>query len=265
MRRVVAALDASAAARPVMETALGIGQLMGAEVEALHVGLDRTETLEALAATNGVPLRFVRGPVGRAVLDAVAARHVVAAVVGARSTPGGRRPTGRTALRVVEQANKPTVVVPPDAVGISPRPFRRLLLPLEGSEESSRPVLEGLWPLVVDEVELVVLHVFTSATVPRVLDRPGRDLDLLGGEFLARYCPPATRIEWRTGPVSTRVGEVCGEQGADLIVLSWLQDSSAGHAAVVRDVLGSSTVPVLLLPVRAVDVPAPDPGSNRRR
>jgi hypothetical protein len=34
---------------------------------------------------------------------------------------------------------------------------------------------------------------------------------------------------------------------------------------VVRDVLGSSTVPVLLLPVRAVDVPAPDPGSNRRR
>lgn len=259
MRRVLAALDSSPAARPVLETALGIGRLTGAETEAVHVGNDHVETLEALAATSAVPLRLVRGPVRRAVLDAVAAPHVVAAVVGARATPGGRRPTGRTALGVVEGTNKPTIVVPPDAVGVSPRPFRRLLLPLEGSEESSRSVLEGLWPLVVDEVELVVLHVFTASTVPRVLDHPGRDLELLGSEFLAHYCPPAARIEWRTGPVGAGVREVCSEQEADLIVLSWSQDSSAGHAAVVRDVLGCSTVPVLLLPVAAPGVEAPEP------
>lgn len=249
MSIVLAAVDASAAARAVVETALGIGRLMGADVEAVHVGDERVETLEALAAGSGVPLRLLRGPVDEALLDAVADPRVVAAVVGARATPGGRRPAGRTALRVVEHASKPTVVAPPDVVGISSRPFRRLLLPLEGSEESSRPVLERFCPIVAADVELIVLHVFTPETAPRVLDHPERDLKLLAEEFLARYCPLATRIDWRTGPIGTRVTQVGDEEEADLVVLSWSQTSTAGHAAVVRDVLATSTVPVLLLPI----------------
>lgn len=248
MRTVLAALDASAAARPVVETALGIGRLMDARVHAVHVGDESVETLEALTSESHIPLRTLRGQVEQTVLDAAAASGVVAAVLGARATPGGRRPIGGTALGVVEGANRPVVVVPPEAVGVSPRPFRRLLIPLEGNEESSRPVVEQLYPLIVDRVELLVLHVFTTATVPRVLDRPHRDMELLGREFLARHCPCATRVEWRTGPIGARVTEVCGEEAADLVVLSWSQDSTTGHAAVVRDVLASSTVPVLLLP-----------------
>jgi hypothetical protein len=260
MRTVVAALDASAAARAVMETALGIGRLIVADVEAIHVGSERVESLERLTASVGVPLRLLQGSVEEAVLGAVAAPDVVAAVVGARATPTGRRPTGRTALRLVEQASKPTFVVPPDAVGTTPRRFQRLLLPLEGSEESSRPVLGGLYPLVAHapDVELVVLHVFTTASTPRVLDRPHRDLDLLGDEFLARYFPPATRIEWRTGPIGARVAQVCADEDADVIVLSWSQTSTAGRAAVVREVLGNAHVPILLLPVGQADIPPPD-------
>jgi hypothetical protein len=257
MNTVLAALDASPAARAVLETASGVGDLMGADVEAVHAGRHLPETLETLAARHGVPLHLLRGPAERALLDAVAPADVVAAVLGARATPGGRRPTGHTALAVMEGTSKPTVVVPPDAVGVTPRPLRRLLLPLNGSEESSRPVIDGLCPLIVTKVELIVLHVFTAATVPRILDRPRRDLELLGDEFLTRHCPYATRIEWRTGPVGARVTEVYDEDDADLVVLSWSQDSSAGHAAVVRDVLAASTVPVLLLPVtpRAVRPP----------
>lgn len=258
MRTVLAALDASPAARAVMETASGVGDLMGADVEAVHVGRHPTVTLETLASDHGVPLRLLRGPAEQALLEVVASPHVVAAVLGARATPGGRRPTGRTALAVVERTDKPTVVVPPDAVGVSPRPFRRLLVPLEGSEESSRPVMDRLCPLIVTKVELVVLHVFTAATAPRVLDRPGRDLELLGDEFLSRHCPYASRIVWRTGPVGSRVTETYGEDDADLVVLSWSQDSSVGHAAVVRHVLGTSTIPVLLLPV----APSGNPGAE---
>jgi hypothetical protein len=257
MKTVLAALDASPAARAVVETALGVGDLMGADVEAVHVGRRPAETLETLAAHHGVPLRLLHGPAERALLDAVAPPHVVAAVLGARATPGGRRPTGRTALAVMQGTNKPTVVVPPDAVGVSPRPFRRLLVPLEGSEETSRPVMDCLCPLIVAKVELVVLHVFTAETVPRVLDRPGRDLELLGDEFLTRHCPYATRVEWRTGPVGARVTDAYGEDDADLVVLSWSQDSSAGHAAVVRHVLAASTIPVLLLPVATGDLTGP--------
>lgn len=258
MKTVLAALDASPAARAVMETARGIGDLMGADVEAVHVGRQRPETLETLTADHAVPLRLLTGSAEHALLDAVAAHEVVAAVLGARATPSGHRPIGQTALAVVERTRKPTVVVPPEAVGVAPRPFRRLLLPLEGSDESSRPIIDCLCPLIVTKVELVVLHVFTAATVPTMLDRPGRDLELLGDEFLSRHCPYATRIEWRTGPVGARVTEAYGENDADLVVLSWSQDSSAGHAAVVRDVLGASAIPVLLLPVAPGGVPASD-------
>jgi len=119
---------------------------------------------------------------------------------------------------------------------------------LAGDERSSRAVAESLFPLIVDEVELVVLHVFTDATVPRTLDRSGRDLLLWGDEFLARFCPSASGIELRSGTVGGRVAELCGDDQADLVVLSWSQDSSPGHAAVVHDVLAHSRIPVLLLP-----------------
>ncbi len=247
-RTVLACVDPGAAARAVVETARGIGSLMGADVEAVHVGRRPNETLRTLAARYDVPLRLLPPPTEAALLGAVAAPGVVAAVVGARATPGGRRPTGHTALAVIRQTSKPTVVVPPDAVGAAPRPLRRLLVPLEGSEESSRPVVDRLCPLIVTKVELVVLHVFTPDTAPRVLDRPRRDLQLLGDEFLARHCPYATRIEWRTGLVGARVTEAFDDD-ADLVVLSWSQDDSVGHAEVVRDVLAASTIPVLLLPV----------------
>lgn len=251
MRNLLAALDASTAARPVLETALGIGQLMDAEVEAVHVRDGPVDTPRWLADQYDVPLRILEGPVTASLLGALADPDVIAAVFGARATPGGRRPVGGTALDVLERADKPIVVVPPEAFGVSPRPFRRLLVPLEGSEQSSRPVVESLYPLIVGEIEVVVLHVFTKATVPQALDRPERDLSLWGDEFLARFCPEAADLELRAGSVSGCVAEVCGEQDLDLVVLSWSQDTSPGRAAVIRDVLGHSAIPVLLLPVRA--------------
>lgn len=255
MRTVLAALDASPAARPVLESALGVAQLTGAAVEAVHVPTDSIETPQSLAARSQVSFRLLAGPVEQALRQAVADPAVIAVVLGARGTPGGRRPAGRTAIHILERASKPIVVVPPEAVGVSPRPFKRLLVPLEGTESSSRPVTESLCPLIVADVELVVLHVFTSDNPPRFLDRPARDLQMLGGEFLARHLPDAARIEMRAGPVGPTVAEVCQQEDADLIVLSWSQDSSAGHAAVVRDVLGHSRIPVLLLPVDDAHLP----------
>lgn len=259
MRNVLAALDASPAARPVLQVAVRIAQLTGADVEAVHVTDGDLETPEWLAAQRDIPLHLLAAPVKRSLLRAVEDESVIAAVFGARRTSSGRRPTGRTAMHVLQHATKPIIVVPPDTA-VSDRPYRRLLVPLEGDIESSRPVLERLIPLIVCDVELVVLHVFTSATAPRILDRPERDLSMWGDEFAARFCPGAARIELRTGPVSTRVDEVAAEEAADLVVLSWSRDSSPGHAAVIRDVLSRSTVPVLLLPVGTT--PAPGSGSR---
>jgi nucleotide-binding universal stress UspA family protein len=155
MNIVLAALDTTAAARPVLETALRIGQLTGSDVQAVHVRgsrLESIETPESLAARSEVPFRVLEGPVESALLAEFGAAEVLAAVIGARATPGGRRPVGRTARHLLEHTDKPVVIVPPDA--IVPSSFRRILVPLEGTEASSEPILGRLWPLLVADVEL---------------------------------------------------------------------------------------------------------------
>ncbi|HMD46590.1 MAG TPA: universal stress protein [Acidimicrobiales bacterium] len=245
MRIVLAALDGSPAARPVIETAVRVGQMTDAGVEAVHVADGLAVTPRLLAERAGVPLRLLPGPVLSSLVAAVDDPVVAVAVLGARDTPGGPRPVGSTTLGVVGMTRKPVVVVPPEAVGGGP--LRRLLVPLEGTEASSRAVVEGLCPMLVGDVELIVLHVFTDDTLPRMLDRPGDDLELLGRQFIERNCPTASGIELRPGPVAQRVHEVSDERHADLVVLSWSQDSSLGHGRVVHEVLGRSTIPVLLL------------------
>jgi nucleotide-binding universal stress UspA family protein len=250
MSIVATALDNTPAARAVLETAIQFGRLSGTVVEAVHVRRGppgQLGALELLTARHDVPLRIVEGPVECALCDALGAPEVLAAVIGARSMAGGRRPVGRTALHVLGHIDKPVLVVPPDAV--APGAFHRLLVPLEGIEALSSSALEQLSALLAAEVELIVLHVFTEDTMPLMLDRPGRDLEILGREFLTRHCPPAARIELRPGPVAMRVAEVSKEHGADLIVLIWSRDTSIGRAATVREVLGASALPVLLLPV----------------
>ena len=106
MRTVLAALDASPAARPVLETALGIGQLTSADVEAVHVGDGSVETPATLAARCDVPYRLFDGAVEASLLGAVDDPAVIVAVLGARGTPAGRRPAGRTALHVMERARQ---------------------------------------------------------------------------------------------------------------------------------------------------------------
>lgn len=254
MRTVLAALDNTAAAHPVLHAAVKLADLLGATVEAVHVHDGPTDTPTTLADRHAIPFRLLDGPVGPALLTAIEASDVVAAVVGARSLPGNHRPMGSIAMEVAQQSLKPVLVVTPEAGDAASQPFHRLLLPLEGERESSRPVLEKLLPLVAEDVELVVLHVFTAETTPKFLDRPGRDLELLGDELRCRHCPDAAEIELRSGHVGQRVEEVSRERTVDLIVLAWSQALDEGHAAVVRDVLVRAEVPVLLLPV--ADEPA---------
>lgn len=255
MSTVLVALDASTGARAVLETAVRVGELTGAHVEAVHVHADPREcddTLEALAARIGVPLKLLEPPVEPALIAAMGEPDVIVAVIGTGGAPGYGRPVGHTATSILESVDKPVVVVPPEAV--SPGTMVRLLVPLEGTEASSRPVRERLVPLLVADADVVALHVFTDTTLPAMLDRPHRDLDMLGSEFLARHLPRANRIELRTGPVATWVTEVSEEYGSDLIVLSWSQSLSPGRSHVVREVLGDSHLPVLLLPIVPTDI-----------
>jgi hypothetical protein len=49
--------------------------------------------------------------------------------------------------------------------------------------------------------------------------------------------------------------EVAAAQGADMIALGWSQDLAADRAAVVREVLTRTDLPVMLLPCTAAATP----------
>ncbi len=198
------------------------------DVEAIHVTTAHDEAVKARTDRAHVPMHLLPGPLEPTLLSAVEAPDVVAAVIGTKAVPNDRRLLGSTARHIIERSTKPVVIVPPDFV--CPGVIRRLLIPLEATEASTQPVLAVLLPLLAADVELIAI---------------------LGKEFLSKHLPQhEASIELRHGHVGTQVAEVCHEYDADLVVLSWSQDSTAEKARIVRQILGAVQVPVLLLPLR---------------
>jgi hypothetical protein len=133
--------------------------------------LKSVDAPEALAAHSGAPFKVLDDPVEPALLTAAGAPDVIAVVIGARAMPAGHRPVGHTARHIPGDVQEPVAVVPFEMV--SPRLIRRLLVPLEGTEVSSRTVLERMLPPLVADVALVVIHVFTDTTLPACWITPG--------------------------------------------------------------------------------------------
>jgi len=249
MTKVLAAIDNSAAARPVLATALVVAPLFSAEVEAVHVREDGDRNARAAAEAADVPLREIPGPRVASLVAEGQADEVAALVLGVRGSLVGRRPAGRTALELIVALRKPLVVVPPHAV-VPPR-LERVLVPLDATAETTAALADTIELACGAGIEVVALHVHDRDTLLRFDDQPQHELDAWRREFLARHCPrpQRARLEVRVGAPGRHVVAVAGDQQADLVVLGWAQDLSAGHATVVREVLGHSDVPVLLLPI----------------
>lgn len=247
---MLAAVDNSLVCKAVLDAARSFAELLGAEVEALHVGDGEERTVRAAAANAGVPLRFARGGVVEALKEESGASDVVAVVIGARGMTSDPRPLGGTALAVATSLLKPVIVVPPDAV--PSEALRRVLVPLEGTVSTSlapRSIIEVAGKASLD---VVVLHVHDAASLPSFTDQPQHESGAWAREFLARYCPwgvGLVQLETRVGTSEALVPAVAEECGCDLIALGWSQDLAPGRATVVRAALERAQVPVMLIPV----------------
>jgi nucleotide-binding universal stress UspA family protein len=246
MSVVLAAIDNSAAARPVLATAAAVADLMHSGVEAVHVRDDGDRTATAAARAAGIPLRELSDPIPQSLVREAERRDIRVLVVGARAAPVGRHPAGHVALRVITTLHKPLVVVPPEVR--LPLRLRRALVPLDGTKTTTAALAETLELVYGSSVEVVLLHVFDKLRVPRFADQPQYELDAWASEFLARHSRPGLRLEVRAGAPGQHVLDVAEAVEADLIVLGWAQDLSPGRAEVVREVLSRSRMPVLLLP-----------------
>jgi nucleotide-binding universal stress UspA family protein len=249
MTKVIAALDNSLAASPVLATALAFGQVFDADVEAMHVSQDGARIASNVAAAAQVPLRIVTGPVAERLIALGQASDVKALVLGARGSPLGRRALGETAMAVATSLATPTVVVPPHAR--TPGSVQRVLIPLEGDAEAHTPrtIIELGRETRLD---VVVLHVLEEHAIPPFTDQPQHEQPARDEEFLRRFSPWGignVRVEMRVGLSEEIVPRLANETGADVVALGWSQVLRAGRAPIVRAALERCSCPLMLVPV----------------
>lgn len=249
--KVLAALDQTAAAGPVLAAANEIARMFAAEVAAVHVVQDGVQQVRELATHHGVTLAELEGSPGPRLAQALEdADDAVALVVGTRCLPQGGREIGSTALEVMTTARKPVFAIPPELpAGFA---IRRVLVPLEGSLPTSYAPYEALDVPGAQHVEVVILHVLDEQAVPAFSDQPQHEWEAYGREFLARYSLwpfEHVRFVTRVGRPDQRILPVAREMDCDLIALAWAQELAPGRARIVRETLRRGRIPILLVPV----------------
>jgi nucleotide-binding universal stress UspA family protein len=251
MNTVLAAIDDSAAAQPVLATALAVAPLLDATVQALHVSADEDggRTAEAAAGAAGIPLRRASGDPLRQITLHVDDDDVQALVVGTRASPAGRHPAGHLALAVADNVVKPVIVVPPEAELRAP--FTRVLIAMKGTPHTARDLYRTIQVASRADLELVVVHVDDQQSIPSFSDQVQYDTGAYAKEFLARYCPgaPDARVVFRVGhPVDEILG-TAAETDPDMLAVGWPRHDRERRGEVAREILNRSHIPVLLVAV----------------
>jgi len=245
---VCAFVEDGETAERVVAMAKVLGDLLSAAVEAVHVGVEGSPSALETARAANVPLRVETGDPTERIVAEMSSDAVLAGVLGARRMSGGPRPVGSTALEVITRVDKPVAVVPPGAAVPSPA-IGRILVPLDGTSTSAGAVRVLSEICARSGVEIVVLHVFDSSTMPVFWDQPAHESEAFANEFLARFMSqPGARVSLRTGAPREGVLDAADRESVHVIALGWSQHLDPGRAEVVRHVLSEASLPVLLIP-----------------
>jgi nucleotide-binding universal stress UspA family protein len=248
---ILAAVDSDPVARAVLEAGRCLARVLQADLEAIHIGEDGIDTIQALVEAAKVPLRLLPGSPVDSLTFAVGAEEILLQVLGSRANPADQRPVGSTAFSVIQRVGKPLVVVNPHVPPDQTTRLQRALVPLDGSDATAEAVDNIARRLCASDVEVIVLHVFDKEHVPQYMDHMPEALDAWTAEFIARYFEECEApLETRAGEAPAAVLDVAATIGADMIVLGWGQDLSQDRANVVREVLKRATIPVMLVPLK---------------
>jgi len=247
MKTVIAAIDNSAASRPVLAMARAVASALGSTLDVVHVTEDGNETAHASAQAAGAALRTVAGdPIEQLVL-AVADKDVVALVLGARGGLGGPRPAGHLALALAGQTDKPVVVVPPNAE--PPQQLHRVLVAMEGTPGKARALQRTIELSTGAGLDIVVVHV--DEEIPSFTDQVQHETAAYAQEFFSRHLvgAPQVRLELRIGVPAIEVLATVEALRPELVAVGWPHTADPDRGAVAREILERSTVPVLLVAV----------------
>jgi len=257
--KTLAAIDSSDSAPGVLETARSLAALLATEVEAVHVYERGGQAPTAMASAARVTVRTSLGDPTAGILEAIGDDSVVMAVIGTGGVGAGRAAAGHVARRVMTSTSKPVVLVPPDSVGLDPAGPVKVIVPLDGASATTGGLRAVLDRLAEHDMEIVAMHVLNAANAPKYWDHFYYDFPAWHERFRQDNCrSPSVRLEVGRGSVVAEVLRLAKAEGAGLIAVAWSQDLGPGHAPVVTELLRSTRVPVLLVPVdMAAARPAP--------
>ena len=248
MTRLLASIDNSAAARPVLVMSLVVAPVLGAQVEAVHVG-DAGDTARNEAAALGVPMTEVEAEPLAAVAELTSADDVVAVAVGARDRTGGSRHIAHFAERLADAVDKPVLLVAPDTA--IPKRLHRVIAAIKGTHDRTRPLRRALAIIGQGQLDLVVVHVQGDESIPAFSDQPQYEAAAYAAEFLARHVPgaPEARAQLRYGDPVEQILAAVAEERAELIAVGWTQGTRPERGLVARALVLRSPVPILLVPL----------------
>lgn len=249
VRTVLACIDDSAAAQPVLRAALAVAPLFDAVVEAAHVAENDGRTALAAAHFQDVSLRTLRGDVVSALASRAGDADVVAVTVGARDRAMGPRRAGHVAVELANRVDAPVLVVPPEAR--VPDRVSRVLIAMKGTSANAKSLKRAIELVVGAAIELVVVQVGDENSIPMFSDRVQYDVEEYAGEFLARYVPGATdaRLELLVGDPVEEILRAAESMSAHVIAVGFRQGAEPGHGEIVREILKHSNLPVFLVPL----------------
>jgi nucleotide-binding universal stress UspA family protein len=247
MKRVIAAIDESAAAPPVLVMARSVSSALGAELDVLHVAEGGPDGAGASAESVGVPMRTVSGDPFEELALAIAEEDVVALVLGARGSGTGPRPAGHLVLALAGRTDKPVVVVPPGAQ--PPTRLHTVLVAMEGTPGKARTLRRTIELSADAGLEIVVVHV--DEEVPSFTDQIQHETEAYAQEFFAQHIlyAPQVSLELRIGDPAPEVLSAIDSFHPDLVAVGWPHAAAPHRAAVAREILARSPVPVLLVAV----------------
>lgn len=250
MTTIIAAIDDSAAAHPVLATALALAPVLDSRVEAVHVTKsgEHGGTASETAAAMNVPLRHVDGDPFEVVRQMADDDDVLALVLGTRARPSGRR-AGHLALQLADAIDKPVVLVPPDAQ--PPTRVGRVLIAMKGTRRSGRDLLRVIELGSGAELDLFVVHVDDEDSIPSFNDQVQYETQAYANEFLARYCrgAPEARLMLRVGIPVDEILAAAEEVTPDLLAIGWPRREPTAAYDVAREIVDRSRFPVLVVAV----------------
>ncbi|MHB1503070.1 MAG: universal stress protein [Acidimicrobiales bacterium] len=183
---------------------------------------------------------------------------------------GSRNGEGDTMLGLAASLPGPVLVLPPRGAGNASAiqgstqatpgsTLSRVLVPVDGTEPVIERVRHFLGHLGKSLEGVVLLHVLSESTRPRLWEGAGYNAEAWLEELSRRHGVGVGSIEVRTGEPADVIEE--RSHDADLIALAWQGDITSGKAALARALIERVDVPVLLLPFAPVGESGTLPGS----